>query len=57
MALTPTEVSTYILEPINTPGVAHEYSNANYLLLGLIIEAATGKTVGEVMREKFWTLV
>lgn len=31
------------------------YSNSNYLLLGLIIEAATGQTVGEVMREKFWT--
>ncbi len=54
-ALSPTEVSTYILEPINVPGVAHEYSNANYLLLGLVIEAATGKTVGEVMRDKFWT--
>ncbi|MCL6272614.1 beta-lactamase family protein [Muricauda sp. 2012CJ35-5] len=39
----------------NEPGVVHEYSNSNYLILGLIIEAATGKTVGEVMREKFWT--
>ena len=54
-ALTPEEVSTYILEPTHPPGVTHEYSNSNYLILGLIIEAATGKTVGEVMREKFWT--
>ena len=45
----------YIGDPINQPGLAHEYSNANYLLLGLIIEKATQKTVGEVMREKFWT--
>jgi D-alanyl-D-alanine carboxypeptidase len=54
-ALTPIEVADYILEPTNVPGVTHEYSNSNYLILGLIIEAATQKTVGEVMREKFWT--
>lgn len=54
-AIAPIEVSEYILEPTNVPGVTHEYSNSNYLLLGLIIEAATGQTVGEVMREKFWT--
>lgn len=51
----PIEVVDYILEPTNVPGVTHEYSNSNYLILGLIIEAATQKTVGEVMREKFWT--
>nr|WP_299384773.1 serine hydrolase domain-containing protein [Allomuricauda sp.] len=45
----------FIGPPTNEPGVAHEYSNSNYLILGLIIEAATEKTVGEVMREKFWT--
>lgn len=51
----PIEIVDYILAPTNPPGVTHEYSNANYLILGLIIEAATQKTVGEVMREKFWT--
>lgn len=45
----------FIGPPVDDPGVLHEYSNSNYLILGLIIEAATGKTVGEVMREKFWT--
>jgi len=49
------ELVDYIGSPSNEPGVTHEYSNSNYLLLGLIIEEATGKTVGEVMREKFWT--
>ncbi len=44
----------FIGPPVDEPGVGHEYSNSNYLLLGLIIEASTGKTVGEVMREKFW---
>ncbi len=54
-ALSPMDVTDYILVPTNVPGVTHEYSNSNYLLLGMIIEAATGKTVGEVMRDKFWT--
>jgi len=49
------ELVDYIGPKTNDPGVTHEYSNSNYLLLGLIIEKATGKTVGEVMRDKFWT--
>ena len=53
--IAPETLATYIGTPINTPGVTHEYSNSNYLLLGMIIEAATNKTVGQVMREKFWT--
>lgn len=40
---------------IGPPLQDYAYSNSNYLLLGLIIEEATGKTVGQVMREKFWT--
>lgn len=55
VALTPTEVSEYIGTPINTPGVTHEYSNSNYLILGMIIEASTSQTLGQVMREKLWT--
>jgi len=49
------ELIDYIGVPNHPPGETHNYSNAHYLILGLIIEAATGKTVGEVMREKFWT--
>lgn len=33
------------------PGKGFEYSNTNYLLLGLIIEAATQKSVSAVIRE------
>ena len=44
----------FIGAPYHEPGETHTYSNSNYLVLGLIIEAATDKTVGEVMREKFW---
>ena len=49
------ELVDYIRDPINEPGIAHEYSNSNFLILALIIEAVTGQTVGEVMRERFWS--
>lgn len=53
-AIPPIEVADYIGAPIFNAGERFEYSNANYLILGLIIEAVTQKTVGSVMREKFW---
>lgn len=31
------------------PGSRHEYSNTNYLLLGMILEEATGKSYGELL--------
>lgn len=49
-----TDLVNFIGEPYHVPGATHTYSNSNYLILGLIVESATGKTVGEVMREKFW---
>ncbi|MEN8789536.1 MAG: serine hydrolase domain-containing protein [Flavobacteriaceae bacterium] len=52
--LTPVEITDYIGEPFFDPGTQYQYSNSNFLILGLVIEAVTGKTVGEVMREKFW---
>jgi D-alanyl-D-alanine carboxypeptidase len=33
------------------PGTDWSYSNTNYILLGMILELATGKSVGEVLRE------
>ena len=48
------ELVDYVGVPNHPPGETHKYSNTHYLILGLIIEAATNKTVGEVMREKFW---
>ena len=53
-AIDPMEIVDYVGEPLFVPGSDYEYSNSNYLILGLIIEAVTGQTVGEVMREKFW---
>ncbi|NTX35967.1 beta-lactamase family protein [Myxococcus sp. CA033] len=50
--------SAEILRLINTarvsfkPGAKHEYSNLNYHLAALIIEAVTGKRYAEVLQEK-----
>ena len=39
------------LRLIRPPGSAHEYSNANYNLLGLIIEAVSGQSYDDYVRE------
>ncbi len=39
-------------EPLKfEPGLRHEYSNSNYLLLGMILEKATGKPYQRLLRE------
>ena len=38
------------LDPYFTPGSDYEYSNTNYLLLGLILEQVTGKELSEVYK-------
>ncbi|WP_420322604.1 serine hydrolase domain-containing protein [Flagellimonas sp.] len=53
-AIPPIELVDYVGEPVFNPGDRYEYSNSNYLVLGLIIESATQKTVGEVFREKIF---
>jgi CubicO group peptidase (beta-lactamase class C family) len=48
LALTETEV----VEP---PGVTFVYNNYNPLLIGMILERATDKTVTDYLQEKIWT--
>lgn len=38
-------------KPLFTPGSAFSYSNANYILLGLIAEKVTGKTAVQLLHE------
>ncbi len=38
-----------------TPGEFFEYSNSNYLILGLLVEELTGKTYQEYLSEKVYT--
>jgi D-alanyl-D-alanine carboxypeptidase len=42
-------------KPLSAPGATHSsYSNTNYVLLGLIVEAATGKSIGAELRERIF---
>ena len=48
-------IKTFIKAPIFAPGASWSYSNTNYLLLGIIIENATGKPYHQVLSEQFLT--
>lgn len=41
--------------PYCDPGACYHYSNTGFILLGLVIEAETGKPLGTVWRERFFT--
>jgi len=48
------EVLTYIKEPYFEPGEGYRYSNTNYLLMAMIIEKATGSSLSNEFKERFW---
>lgn len=52
---TPEELIAFVLDrpPLFAPGEGWAYSDTGYLLLGLIIEAATGRTYELEIRERF----
>jgi D-alanyl-D-alanine carboxypeptidase len=47
-------ISAYLLEPYASPGSDWYYSNTNYILLGKIIEEATGAAVSAELRRRFF---
>ena len=49
---TPARTLAYVGEPLFAPGSDWGYSNTNYILLGLVIEKATGSTVARELRER-----
>jgi CubicO group peptidase (beta-lactamase class C family) len=42
-------------ELANDPGKAHLYSSTNFLVLGLLLEDVTGRPVGDLLRDIFFT--
>lgn len=53
-AWTPQEVlREFVLDPYFAPGAGYHYSNTGFLLLGLVVEEATGQTLGGALRERF----
>jgi CubicO group peptidase (beta-lactamase class C family) len=51
---TPYEMVSYVHQ-IAAPGAERKYSSTNYVLLGAIIEAATGRPVEELFRKGFFS--
>jgi D-alanyl-D-alanine carboxypeptidase len=53
-ALTPAECVAFILgdEPLFAPGTKWAYADTNYVLAGLCIEAVTGKSYWDVLRQR-----
>jgi D-alanyl-D-alanine carboxypeptidase len=51
-AWTPQQLLRYVPEPLAKPGERWNYSNTNYLLLGLAIERATHSTVGRQLHRR-----
>lgn len=55
MALgTPLEDSIAALQSIRTPGEFNQYSSADTMALGLVLEAATGMPVAEYLSSRLW---
>ncbi len=54
-AWTPQEIlDTFAHAPYFEPGTGYHYSNTNFILLGLVIEAVTGEALGDVLAERFF---
>jgi D-alanyl-D-alanine carboxypeptidase len=51
---TPAEALGYMGKPWCAPGTCWAYSNSNYVLLGQIVERATGHTVAAELRQRFF---
>jgi D-alanyl-D-alanine carboxypeptidase len=43
----------YVGKPLSKPGVAWHYANTNYLLLGLIAQRVTGRSLAAEIRDRF----
>ena len=53
LAMTPQFVlNNYVNAPVFAPGAMHEYSNTNYLLLGLVIQQVSGQSYASFIRQR-----
>ena len=51
---TPTMALAYAGKPLAAPGVGYHYANTNYVLLGLLVERLTGRTLAQEYRARFF---
>ena len=48
-------ITTLVGAPLFAPGAGYQYSSTNYLLVGMVIEAATGRNVAGELRNRVLT--
>ncbi len=53
-AWTAGQVLAYVRKPYFAPGQGWAYSNSNYILLGEVIERATGQNLASLLRQRFF---
>ena len=51
---TPEQSLAYVARAAGKPGEGYHYANTNYVLLGLIVEQITGRTLAEEFRARFF---
>lgn len=52
---TPQEIlDNFVGSPYFAPGTGFHYSNTGFILLGLVIQGATGQSVGAVLKQRFF---
>jgi len=52
---TPQEIlDDFVLEPKFAPGTGYHYSNTNFVLLGMVLEEATGHSLGDVFQDRLF---
>jgi D-alanyl-D-alanine carboxypeptidase len=51
---TPEQSLAYADRPAGQPGTGYHYANTNYVLLGLIVEQVTGRTLAQEFRARFF---
>jgi D-alanyl-D-alanine carboxypeptidase len=52
---TPQEIlDDFVGNPYCDPGTCYHYSNTGFILLGLVVEAATGLPLGKVLKQRFF---
>ena len=51
---TPRRTLSYVQRPMFEPGEGWDYSNTNYLLLGMLVERVTARPLAELFRARFF---
>jgi D-alanyl-D-alanine carboxypeptidase len=47
-------LAEFVLDPYFEPGAGYHYSNTNFVLLGLVVQAAAGEPLADVLRSRFF---